>query len=67
MKLTHMAKYVSNDGRMSALCFKNPRAINLKVASWTLEQERVNCWKCEVLLDLGKWLSDRDEINKQDN
>ncbi len=45
-KKYHMADKWNLDGKVSALCFKKPRAINLKVALWTLCLEAVTCEKC---------------------
>lgn len=48
-----MADKVAQDGsgRMSALCFPRPRAINLHVATWTLTPAAVTCRKCRKILD----------------
>lgn len=46
----HMAKLISANGNVSPLCAKRPRAINLKVASWTNRPEAVTCPKCIALL-----------------
>lgn len=45
-KTIHKAKHVNNNGDVSPLCADKPRAINLKVASWTLRWEAVTCKKC---------------------
>ncbi|RKY06325.1 MAG: hypothetical protein DRP56_07625 [Planctomycetota bacterium] len=46
----HFAAKIRNDGAVSALCFKVPRAINLKVALWTTDKSAVTCKKCLALL-----------------
>lgn len=40
-----------DDSGVSALCFKRPRAINLRVASWSNRVEAVTCKKCLAILD----------------
>jgi hypothetical protein len=35
---------------VSALCFKRPRAIDLRVATWTNRDEAVTCPKCLAIL-----------------
>jgi hypothetical protein len=52
-KKYHMADGFNDRGGVSALCFGSPRAINLKVASWTIRPEAVTCKKC---LQIMKWL-----------
>ncbi len=49
-KKYHMADLVRDGGKVSALCFKRPRAINLNVALWTNRTEAVTCKKCLRLL-----------------
>jgi hypothetical protein len=45
-KKCHMAYQVNEKGGVTALCFLSPRAINLKVATWTNREEDVTCPKC---------------------
>lgn len=33
-------------GDVSALCYKTPRAINMRYATWSLRWEPVTCTKC---------------------
>lgn len=47
-KIVHMAKHVAPDGRVSALCFSRPRAIDLTRASWTNRPYAVTCKKCKA-------------------
>jgi len=49
-KMVHMAKHISQDGRVSPLCAAKPRAINLSVATWTNRESAVTCKKCKELL-----------------
>ena len=49
-KVYHFAAKITERGDVSALCFKTPHAINLKVASWTNRHEAVTCQKCFKLL-----------------
>lgn len=46
----HMADKIGPTGAVSALCFKKDRAINLKIALWTIRPEAVTCKKCLRLL-----------------
>ena len=49
-KIRHMAGKISQEGHISALCFKSPRPVNLKIASWTIRSEAVTCSRCLALL-----------------
>lgn len=49
VRIYHKAKLVNGDGGVSALCFKEPRAIDLERALWTLRWEAVTCQKCRKL------------------
>lgn len=49
-KRYHFAAKINSNGDVSAFCFTTPRAINLKVASWTNRAEAVTCPKCRGLL-----------------
>ena len=40
-------------GAVSALCFKKPRAIDLKIASWTIRDEAVTCKQCLRIIEEG--------------
>lgn len=46
VKKYHMADKMTGDGRVSALCFQTPRAINLRNALWTLRKDAVTCAGC---------------------
>lgn len=46
----HFAALFNNRGGVSALCFKRPRSINLKVALWTTQKSAVTCRKCRRIL-----------------
>lgn len=47
----HFACNVNEDGDVAALCFRRPRAINLRVASWTIRTEAVTCPRCRARLE----------------
>lgn len=49
-KIYHKAKYIGQDGSVSALCFKKPHPINLKRQTWTLRDEAVTCKKCIAIM-----------------
>lgn len=46
MKTCHLATKLNANGAASALCFAKPRAINMKVATWTTDSAAVTCEKC---------------------
>jgi len=50
VKIVHRAAHVTSDGRVSAICYKKPRAIDLSVASWTIRDEAVTCPKCKRIV-----------------
>lgn len=50
-RIYHRAKGARADGAVSALCFKVPRAINLRAAFWTLRDEAVTCPKCLEIIN----------------
>ena len=50
-RVRHKAKHIRMDGAVSALCFKVPRAIDMKVASWVLRDEAVTCRRCKEILN----------------
>lgn len=50
-RVYHRAKGIREDGAVSALCFKIPRAINLKAASWTIRDEAVTCPLCLEIIN----------------
>jgi hypothetical protein len=49
-RLYHRGKHIRDDGAVSALCFKTPRAINMRSSSWTLQDKAVTCPKCLRLI-----------------
>lgn len=51
MRRVHKAKLVRSDGRVSALCFRRPRPIDLSRASWTLRWSAVTCPACLAKLE----------------
>lgn len=53
-RIVHKAAKINDRGGVSALCFAKPRSINLKAASWTLQNSFVTCIKCRELLALDK-------------
>ncbi len=46
----HKAVLINGRGGVSALCFKRPRAIDLKKALWTIVDDSVTCPKCLRLM-----------------
>jgi hypothetical protein len=48
-RVRHKAANVDMDGRVSALCFRRLRPIDLRKASWTMRWEAVTCPKCIAL------------------
>ena len=51
-KMYHKAALIRDDGSVSAMCFKRPRAINLRQALYTTDDDAVTCPKCLALMDL---------------
>lgn len=49
-KRYHKASKVNQRGGVSALCFAQPRSIDLSRASWTIRDEAVTCPRCRKLL-----------------
>lgn len=49
-KIVHRAKMVSPEGHISPLCAKQPRPIDLSIASWTIVDRHVTCRRCRSLL-----------------
>jgi hypothetical protein len=45
-RVYHMAQHFWEGGKVSALCFRRHRAINLKVAYWTVRPAAVTCPRC---------------------
>ena len=52
-KIYHKASFVNPKGKVSALCYKRPRAINLSQAMWTTDVSAVTCKKCLLKLKLN--------------
>lgn len=50
-RVYHFTAKVRCDGAMSALCYRRPRPINLRLALWTIREEAVTCPKCKALLE----------------
>jgi hypothetical protein len=45
-KKYHMVDKVNPRGDISALCFRKPHPIDLKIALWTIRKEAVTCEAC---------------------
>ena len=58
MRRVHLADKVNQHGGVSAFCSSSirPRAINLRVATWTNRREAVTCEAC--LLKLARFARD---------
>lgn len=50
-KPCHKAELGRGDGKISPLCAKKPRALNLGIATWTLVNKFVTCPRCIALLE----------------
>ncbi len=48
-KVYHRAHLVSERG-VSALCFRRPRSIDLRRATWTNRDDAVTCKKCLAII-----------------
>jgi hypothetical protein len=53
-RVIHRAAKINEQGGVSARCFKRPRAIDLRRASWTIRDEAVTCPKCAALI-VRRW------------
>lgn len=49
-----MASLVNPEGKVSALCYKKPRAINLSQALWTTDEKAATCKRCLLKLKLKR-------------
>lgn len=55
VKVIHRAKHIREDGAVSPLCAKIPRAIDLSRATWSNRDEAVTCPKClELMKEPGR-------------
>lgn len=50
-RMYHRGDKIDARGRVSALCFPKPRAIDMKRATWTMQDGAVTCLKCKALID----------------
>lgn len=53
-RLYHFGDKIREDGSVSALCFKVPKPVDLRRASWTIRAEAVTCPQCRKMLRKGK-------------
>ncbi len=51
MRKVHKAKLISEQGNVSALCFKRPRQIDLKIATWSYRIEAITCKRCLKIME----------------
>lgn len=49
-RVYHRAHLIDDEGNVSALCFKKPRAIDMRLATWTNRDEAVTCKKCKACI-----------------
>lgn len=49
-KTAHMAAKCTDKGQVSALCYSRPRAINLRLTTWTIRRDAVTCPRCKAIL-----------------
>lgn len=49
-RMRHRGDQIDARGRVSALCFQTPRAINMKRATWVMTDDGVTCPKCLALI-----------------
>ena len=61
------AKTSIETGAVSALCFKKPRAIDLKIASWTIRDEAVTCKQCLRIIEEGGTSPGRADVGRVTN
>jgi hypothetical protein len=49
-RVRHRGDKIDRRGRVSALCFPKPRAIDMKRATWVMSDDAVTCPKCRALI-----------------
>ena len=49
-RMRHRGDKINPQGRVSALCFPKPRAIDMKRATWVMSDDAVTCPKCRALI-----------------
>lgn len=49
-RVRHRGDKIDPKGRVSALCYPKPRAIDMKRATWVMTDEAVTCPKCLALI-----------------
>lgn len=50
-RVRHRGHKIDMKGRVSALCFARPRAIDLQRATWVMRDDAVTCPKCRALIE----------------
>ena len=50
-KVRHRGDKIDQRGRVSALCFPKPRAIDMKRATWVMRDEAVTCRNCLAIIN----------------
>ena len=50
-RVRHRGHKIDMKGRVSALCFSRPRAIDLQRATWVMRDDGVTCPKCRALIE----------------
>ena len=49
-RVRHRGAQIDHRGRVSALCFSPARAIDMKRATWVMNDDAVTCQKCRALI-----------------
>lgn len=49
-RVRHRGDKINQRGGVSALCFSKPRAIDMKRATWVMNDDAVTCPKCRALI-----------------
>jgi len=49
-RIYHRGTNVNRHGRVTALCFVRPRAIDMSRATWTIRDEAVTCPRCNAMI-----------------
>ena len=49
-RMRHRGDKINPQGRVSALCFPKPRAIDMKRATWVMSDDAVTCPTCRALI-----------------
>lgn len=65
-RVRHRGHKIDMKGRVSALCFSRPRAIDLQRATWVMRDDGVTCPKCRALIEARNKTPNAEVTGKPD-